>query len=223
MLLYQLKNDTDVMGRIEAAHELGKIADPEIVKALGEAALKDKFWGVQAEVADVLAEIRSDQSREVLIAALASPLAKGRREIVKALGTFKDEKAAAALRKVAEKDASYYVEAQATSAWTGAVLSPYLAVDDAKVAEAEKFLMKQLQKPSYREVIRAAALKSLAALPGVGTGELHNALDALLDWSKRGHELDSRLGAIEGLGRVAKAARAPEKRKIFSALESARR
>ena len=60
MLLYQLRNDTDVMGRIEAAHELGKIADAEVIRALSETALHDKFWGVQAEAAEVLAEIRSD-------------------------------------------------------------------------------------------------------------------------------------------------------------------
>lgn len=220
MLLYQLKNDKDVMGRVEAAQELGKIADPEIVRALAESALKDPFWGVQAEVADVLAEIRTDQARDALIAALASPLAKGRREIARALGTFKDDRAAAALKKLAEKDPSYYVEAQATSAWAAAAVGPYLSPTDTRVDEAEKFLIVQLKKSSYREVIRVAALRALGALPGVGTGERPKTLETLLDWSKRGHELDARMGAIDALGKVARSARSSEKRTIFGALNS---
>jgi aminopeptidase N len=218
MLQYQLKNDADVMGRIEAAQELGKIADADVIRALSDAALHDKFWGVQAEVASVLAEIRSDLARDGLIAALASPLSKGRREIVRALGTFKDEKSATALKKLAEKDASYYVEGEATSAWAQALIGPYSSADDDKVAEAEKFLVQQLGKPSYREVIRVAALRALAQLPGVGTGERPKALDTLLQWSKRGHELDARMGAIDGLGKVAKSARATEKKRVFSTL-----
>jgi aminopeptidase N len=204
MLLYQLKNDSDVMGRIEAAQELVKVADGDVIRALGEAALRDRFWGVQAEVAEALAEIRTDAARDVLIAALATPFSKSRRFIVRALGTFKDAQAAAAIKKLAEKDPSYFVEADATSAWTGALLSPYLNADDAKVSEAEKFLIQQLQKTSYRDAIRASSLRALAALPGVGTGERPKALETLLDWSKRGHELDARMGAIDALGRVAK-------------------
>lgn len=216
MLLFQLKKDKDCMGRIEAAQELGKIADREIVAALGEVALKDGFWGVQVEVAEVLAEVRSDQSRDALIAALASPLAKGRRALARALGTFKDEKASQALRKLAEKDPSYFVEAQATTAWMASTLSPYVLTTDPKIEDAETFLLRQLEKSSYREVIRASALRGLALLPGVGTGERPKALETLLRWSQRGLPTDARVGAIEALGQVASLARQPEKARILS-------
>jgi aminopeptidase N len=218
LLLYQLGNDTDCMGRIEAAHELVKIADTEIIRALGETALKDPFWGVQAKASEALSEIRTDQSRDALITALASPLPKGRRAIVNALGSFKDAKSATALRKIAEKDPSYLVEADATNAWTRASLGGYLEPQDPKVAEVEKFLLKQLEKPSYREIIRATTLRSLALLPGIGTGERPKALSTLIDWSKRGHEMDARLGAIDALGKVAKTARSPERSRIFATL-----
>jgi aminopeptidase N len=218
LLLFQLKNDQDCMGRIEAAQELGKIADPEIVTALGEVALKDPFWGVQAEVAEVLGQIRTDQARDVLIRALATPLAKGRREIVHALGTFKDEKSASALKKLAEKDPSYFVEAQATSAWTDASLGIYTLGSDSKVEEAEKFLLKQLEKPSYREVIRAAALQTLARLPGIHAGERPRVVQTLIDWTKRTCPDDARVAAIVALGKLAQASVVSQQKKILQTL-----
>jgi aminopeptidase N len=220
LLLFQLKNDSDCMGRIEAAGELGKIADPEIVTALGEIALKDPFWGVQAEVAEVLSQIRTDGSRDVLIKALSTPLAKGRREIVRALGTFKDEKSAFALRKLAEKDPSYAVEAQATAAWTDASLGIYTLASDAKVDEAEKFLFKQLEKSSYREGIRASALQALARLPGIHGGERPRAFQTLVDWTKRTCPDDARVAAIGALGKLAQASAPAQQKKIFQTLDA---
>jgi aminopeptidase N len=220
LLLYQLKNDQDCMGRIEAAQELVKLADPEIVSALGDVAAKDSFWGVQAEVADALSQIRTDQARDGLIAALSSALPKGRREIVRALGTFRDDKSAAALKKLAEKDPSYFVEAQATLAWSQAHVGVYNLAKEPKAEEIEKFLLKQLEKSSYREVIRAAALQALGALPGVGTGERPKALEVLMSWSRREKPSDARVASISALGKLARAANAPEQKTIFSLLDT---
>src|SRR6185436_1310297 len=104
-------HDPDCMGRIEAAHELAKLLEPEVVPALQKAATTDRFWGVQADACRALGDIRSDAAKEALIQAvklIAHP--KARQAAVKALGTYKDAKAAEALRKLAEVDPSYYVE-----------------------------------------------------------------------------------------------------------------
>jgi len=218
MLLEQLKNDADCMGRIEAAQELVKLADPEVVAALGAAASKDKFWAVQAEAADALASIRTDGARDALIAATGTTNPKARREIVRALGTFKDEKSATTLKKFAEKDASYFVEAQAITSWTAAHFGVYALASDAKVDEAEKFLLKQLEKPSYRETIRSAALYALASFPGIEKGERPRALETILKWSKRGEVQDARIAAIGALGRILRNAALPERKRLFTVL-----
>ena len=59
LLLYQLKNDDDVVGRIDAAKELAKLGTQEAVDGLKNAVQKDKFWGVQNEAARALGGMRS--------------------------------------------------------------------------------------------------------------------------------------------------------------------
>lgn len=185
MLIYQLQNDSDCMGRIEAIQELVKMSDADVVSILSQVVLNDSFWGVQAEAAAALAQLRSLAAREALIAALQVKHPKARRAVVKALGTYKD-----------------------------AISAPVAS------NEVELFLLKQLKKPSYREVIRSFSLKALSELPGIGRGERPAALAALMDWTQRGRELDARYAAIEGLGRVAKSAIPSERARIFQVFSS---
>jgi aminopeptidase N len=208
LLLYQLKNDSDCMGRIEAAKELGKIANAEITSALAEALLKDRFWGVQAEIACVLGEIRTESARDALITGLKLSHPKARRAVVSALGTFKDSQAASALKKLAQSDPSYYVEAEAIGAWTGS-----RRFDDE--GPTEKFLLEQLTKESFQELIRSSALKGLGELPGTARGQRAAALTALIDWTKKGKPMDARLAAIRTLGSVAKIAVPHERARVF--------
>lgn len=219
LLLHQLKNDRDCMGRIEAAKELMQVPDAEVTRALGEALLSDPFWGAQAEIADALAKIRTDAARDALIAGLAVSHPKARRGVVKALGSFKESKVAEALRKFAEKDASYYVEAEATQAYISARFSPLAKVTEAEIGEGESFLLSQLSKESYREVIRSAALRAMADLPGIREGARPAALQALRDWAKAGQPNDARLAAADSLAKIARVARRPEKAAIFEALD----
>jgi aminopeptidase N len=206
MLLYQLAKDPDCMGRIEAAEELAKVADAEAVAELGQRLLKDGFWAVQAAIAGALAEIRTPAAREALVAGLVVKHPKARKAVVTALGTFRDEAAAKALRRHAEKDPSYFVEAEATAAWGRSRSRPELQASAKEVAETEKFLHSQLRKDSFHDVIRVSALRALAELPGIGRGERPEALGALLEWTRPGQPEDARVGAIEALGRVARTA-----------------
>jgi aminopeptidase N len=218
MLLHQLAYDTDCMGRIEAVQELVKVADSEVVTALGKSVAADVFWGVQAEAAKALAEIRTEIAKNALLSALGTRHPKARRAIALALGTFRDEKVAESLKKFAEHDPSYYVEANATHAWASARLKPSMLPNHLVVEEVEKFLISQLSKPSYRDAIRSAALSSLADLPGVGTGERPIALQTLIDWTKRGRSDDVRGAAVRSLGRVLKTARPSEQTRILDLL-----
>ena len=81
MLLYQLKHDDDVVGRIDAAKELAKLGTQEAVDALKDAVQNDKFWGVQVEAARALGGMRSEIARDALLACLqrAAPEGAARR------------------------------------------------------------------------------------------------------------------------------------------------
>lgn len=218
MLIYQLQHDTDVMGRIEAIQELRKLAsEPDAVEALAKAAREDGFWGVQAEAAPALAELRTDRALGALIDALGTANPKARRAIARALGGFKDDRATQALRKLAESDSSYYVEADATYSWAMTQVRGEAHSEPALIEPIEKFLALKLEQPSYREVIRSAALRALAELPGVGRGERPGVLPLLMSWSRKGRPLDARLAAIDAMGRVAKWAVPAERKRVLDA------
>ncbi len=220
MLLTQLSSDSDCMGRIEAIHELLQIADPEIVKALGVSVSSDLFWGVQVEAAKALAEVRSDLARDQLIAALGTRHPKARRAIVAALGSYQDQKSVAALLPLASRDESYFVESEAIFAFSHARLKSTLSlekiVDQSEIDQIESFLMTQISKDSYRDVIRASVLNALAELPGAGTGARPSVLKTLMDWSQCGHSPDIRGAAVRGLGRILQSARPTEKAQILA-------
>jgi aminopeptidase N len=215
MLIYQLKSDSDCMGRIEAAKELGKIADADGVEALVHAVNNDSFWGVRAEVASVLAEIRTPACRDGLVAALSTKNSKGRAEIARALGKFRDHVASDALRKAAEKDASYSVESAATEAWSHSRLKHAHERSKADIDDVEKFMNAQLEKESFRDVIRSSALKGIASLPGVGAGERSSVLQTLIAWTHPNRSMDSRMTAISYLGRLASTAHSMVREKIL--------
>jgi len=199
LLLEQLVNDPDCMGRIEAAQELCKVSDSEIIRSLGKAVASDPFWGVQVEAAKALAEVRTSEAQDQLIGALEmlkSPRqSKARRAVVNALAAFRDEKSANILKNYAEKDDSYYVEADSTLGW---------AVSMPKSHSVVQFLKAQLNKPSYREVIRASSLLAFSELFGrdISLIDTNSVLSLVIEWTQRGKPLDTRTAAVRSLGKI---------------------
>ncbi len=188
MLLYQLKNDDDVTGRIDAAKELAKLGTPEAVAALKDAVLRDAFWAVQSETARALGGMRTTAARDALFACLKVRHAKARRGVVAALGQFRhDERAAAALEEVLRKgDASYYVEAAAAQS-LGQTRAPRAFQVLAEVA---------MQKESQNDVIRSSALAGFTELKD------ERALPIAIEWTKRGKSNPVRGAAAFALGRL---------------------
>ena len=206
MLIHHLLKDTDSMGRIEAAHELGKIADRGVVESLGGALMTESFWAVQAEIASVLGEVRSPESMEALLKALQIKHPKARRAVAKALGAFQDPRAAEALKKIATKDESYYVESSAIFAYAQARAKPGQTSVTSESLETEKFLIEQLAKESYVDVIRAATIRAIGLLPGISRGERPSTFAVLVQWCKRGKPEDARWAAVQTLGKIAQTA-----------------
>ena len=116
-----------------------------------------------------------------------SPDAKIRAGIVQALGEFMDyEKVVRALKKIAQGDPSYRVEAGALS-----------SLGRIKAKNCRPFLEDFLARPSHNDIGRSAIFRALANL------EEEQAWATLLEGADYGAARGSRFSAIQGLAKLA--------------------
>ena len=215
---YQLLHDSDAMGRVLAAFELRAHSGAAAVKALSEAALRDRFWGVRIEAVKALYTVKSDASRAALIEAMKDQESKVRREAIKGLATFKDPKLADLFVKIINNDPSYFAIAEAAKAlgqsgapaaydaladamklesWQGTiragVLGGFASLKDPRALD----IALKYASPANPANVRAAAFQVLAE---VGKGN-DRALDALLSALKE-KSLNVRFNAVQALGQL---------------------
>jgi aminopeptidase N len=199
LLRYQLAHDPDVLGRIEAAEALGRLADPQSIAALETRLVDETFWAVRGAIADALSQQRNERALAALTNALdvvTEP--KARRAIVAALGVFHApeqqalaERAATTLTNLLTKgEPSYFVEAAAAN-----------ALGRTNVAEAYDRLLPLLDRASWNETIRIGVFGGLG---GLGDPRCVDVLTAWLDLAK---PQDARLGAANGLMALARTRR----------------
>ncbi len=150
---YQLLNDADVTGRLRAASDLKSSRSETAAKALAQAAVKDKFWGVRLEAVKSLAQFKTDASRAALLEAVKDPDAHIRREAIKGLGLFKDAKLADLFVKIIKTDQSYYAVADAAK-----------ALGQTGAPSSYDVIAALLNQDSYQDIVRGGALSGLAAL-----------------------------------------------------------
>ncbi len=154
LLRNQIATAPSARGRLLAARALAHQDDPASTKALASTlANDDEYWGVRAEAASSLGELRSNEAFEILAKAVSTEHAKVRRAVVAALGKFKTSKSAEILKKIALRDASYLVEAEAAR-----------ALGTTRQAAAFETLIDVLDRPSWADVVRAGAIDGLASL-----------------------------------------------------------
>jgi aminopeptidase N len=193
----QLEFDPDPISRIYAAEALAKKGGLEAVKALATALEREHFWGVRAEVAKQLAEIKLDQAFDGLVVGLKDEDALVRRSVVEALANIKTHDTYKALKPLVEKgDASYYVEAAAVKALGG------IAAANLEEKPKEDKLLKLLksvleERAGWNEVVRSGAIAGLSQLK---TSEA--ALNLILEYTRLGLPQALRLSAIRALGTI---------------------
>ena len=217
-LAYQLLHDSDVMGRVFAAIELKTHTSDAAAKAIGEAALRDSFWGVRIEATKGLSAFKNDASRASLIEAVKDKDSRIRREAIKGLAAFKDPKLADLFVKIINTDPSYFAIAEAARAlgqtgspgaydvlasalklesWQGTiragVLGGLAALKDPRALEAGL----KYATPANPASLRNAAFQIIAE---VGKGN-DRALDALLSALKE-KSLQTRFNAVQALGKL---------------------
>ncbi|HXW83178.1 MAG TPA: M1 family aminopeptidase, partial [Candidatus Binataceae bacterium] len=182
-----LKHAPEAIGRGGAARELGKEGSPQATTALRDALLQDQFWGVQADAAAALGEIRTTAALDALLEGLALAHPKARRAVVRAIGHFRDnQRAASALIGVLERgDESYFVEAEAA-----------LALGRTRDSRAFEQLTRALERDSYREVIRVHALGGMAETRDP------RAIDVARGFAAYGKPAQARAAALGTLARM---------------------
>jgi aminopeptidase N len=193
----QLEFDPDPISRIYAAKALGKKGGLEALKALANALNNEPFWGVRAEVAKQLAQIKLDHAFEALVCGLKDKSPFVRRAVVEALAQIKTYESYKALKSIVEDgDESYYVEAAACRV-VGAIAAG-TAEEKPKEEKVLKLLRSVMsEKGGWNEVVRSGAIGGLAEFK---TSEA--ALDIILEYTKQGVPQPLRLSAIRALGKI---------------------
>jgi aminopeptidase N len=191
----QLQFDPDPISRIYAASALAKKGGLEAVKALSDALKSDSFWGVRAEVAKQLAQVKLDQASEALMAGLNDANAHVRGAVVEALSKIKTLESYEALKQVVEKgDASYYVEASATRA-LGGMVSANLKDKEDEVLQVLTHVLRE--RVGWNDVVRAGAINGLSQLKSSPA-----ALNVIVEYTTPGVSQPLRLTAIRALGAI---------------------
>jgi aminopeptidase N len=185
MLLRQALAERNLCARIDAIRTLAKDQTADVVDALERLLRGRCFWGIAAEAATALGNIRSERALAALVKARTVEHPKARRAVANALGQFSTQEAAEALAPMLKRDASYFVEAEAA-----------LAVGKTRSKKAYPLLLKALEKQSFNDVIRAYAFAGLAQL-----GD-ERAIPVLLEWSEYGRPPFAREAAIAALGKL---------------------
>lgn len=191
----QLKYDPDPVSRIYAAIALGKKGSIEAIKALTDALVSDRFWGVRLEVAKQLGNIKLDQATNALIQGLKDEKAQVRRAVVGSLGKAKTETAYEAIKAIAQDgDASYYTEAAALRSLGSMVTGVLKAKQPEVLALYEQVLQ---ERAGWNEVVRGGVIGGLSQLK-----TSPEAVALISQYTKLGTPQALRLAAIRALGTV---------------------
>jgi aminopeptidase N len=157
MLAWQLADDIDVLGRVEAIDALAARieTDAEARDAIARAAREDSVWMVRARAVAALAPIvRHDSARAVALSATRDSDSRVREAAALALARATgDEEAVARLRSLAQSDRSWWVRAAAMR--TLATVDSVVALDVAR---------DMLRRDAWRDLARVAALEALARI-----------------------------------------------------------
>ena len=198
MLRYQLAHDPDVLGRVEAAEELGKRKEAASLEALTTALNNDTFWGVRVVAAQALATIGDEKAQDVLIKALQeldpTQFSRVRQAVARALGHYQApqqaelaQRSAQALRTALEHDdVSYLVEAGAAE-----------ALGKTRTEGSVDFLLQILDRPSWTHTVQRGIFNGLGA-----TGQ-DRVIESMASYALNDHNYPTlRRAAVAGLAAV---------------------
>jgi aminopeptidase N len=152
MVLAQLADKSDAVGRALAAEWLADRRDADAVARLKQTLNSDPFYGVRLKASESLRKIHSDAALEALLASLKQDDARVRDAVVADLGKFFDPRARDALLAVLKTERNPAIQMRALAG-----LAPHPA------AEVRDTLLAFLRKDSYRDQLADAAISAMRA------------------------------------------------------------
>ncbi len=149
-LIYQVFND-EIPGRIWAMRSMARRfpVHKKTVQALSDILSKEYFWGLKAEAAYLLGEIRTSEAERVLLQVLKSSDYRVRKAAVLALRNFRKNFAKKTLRNVILKDKH-----------TDVVGTAIVALAQTDPTESKDFIRSQLNRPAWYDEINLACLNA---------------------------------------------------------------
>ncbi len=186
----ELREGPTAVCRGRAARALGRAVAVGAVPALRDALLQDPFWWVQAQAAGALGEIRGPAALAALGDGLVVKHPKARRAVVRALGLFREPKAAELLGGPAASDPSYFVEGEALK-----------ALARTRQPGSREQVIGALPREGFNATVRALALE------GLGEARDLEALPAILERLRYGEPVAARVAATQALGKLAEGRR----------------
>ncbi len=153
-LVHQLNND-ELPGRLRALRQLAERypSNPETLNAIRSLLASDAHWSLKAEGTLLLKNLGSNDAETLLLSRLSAQEYHSRKAAVIALGSRFTDAARSALRKTVESEKNDDVAA--TALVSLATVDPSLSPE---------YLRSQLQKDSWYDVKRLAALKAIEIL-----------------------------------------------------------
>ncbi|MBI3552787.1 MAG: HEAT repeat domain-containing protein [Elusimicrobia bacterium] len=161
MWRHQLLRAKRARSRLAAADQVAYWGSDESAELLAKAVRTERFWGAACEMAAALGSIRSELAFKRLTELVAIRQPKVRRAVLEALARHARPQSAALIAKLARRDPSARVEAEACR---------QLGWLDGK--RRQGLLRKALSKASWRDMVAAGALGGLAARRDKGALEL---------------------------------------------------
>jgi aminopeptidase N len=116
MILAQLQDKSDMLGRVLAIEALRSDESEENVKRLKDVLNNDSFFAVRQEAVSALRGIHSAAALDALIASRDQPDARVRIRVVEAIGAYYDEKAFAAIDAILKTEKNPDIVAEAIQA-----------------------------------------------------------------------------------------------------------
>ena len=190
MLDSMLTHKSDMLGRLIAVRKLGSKGGHNAITQLKKALQEDPFYGVRVAAASGLGGIRTPEALDALIASSQQSDARVRRQVLSGIGSHYNVKAYTHLAERLKEERN-----------PGIIPSLLRSVASYSNPEATAQLAPYTSKPSYRNEIAAAAIRSLSIANAASE------LPALMTYVRSNAPAFSSqaLGeAIEGLGQLAR-------------------
>jgi aminopeptidase N len=149
-LIYQINND-ELLGRIWALRQLAQkyTVHPKTLQTISNILSGQCFWGLKAEAALLLGELRTTEAVKEIEIALKSPDYRVRKAAVLALPNFKLDLAEKILKNVIKKDT--HIDVIATAIVALARTKPDANID---------FIRQQINRPAWYDEIRLSCLQA---------------------------------------------------------------